>query len=261
MRVSARRSAIIEMIAQKKQITVEELALAFKSSRETIRRDLASLDAGGLIQKYHGGARLRAAPSRITATEARFKTRLSENNEAKRAIANAAATLFRDGDALFIDTGSTTVIFAEALSRLQNLTVITNSTAIAALLAGAERRHRVYLIGGEFAPDASETVGALAIEQIRRFNAQHAVLTAGAIQPSGILDFDIKETDIARAMIEQSKTVTVLADHSKFGKAGVFQVADIASIDSIVTDAEPPADFRDAFRGAGVNLVVAMETG
>lgn len=261
MRLSARRDAIVEIVDKEKQVTVEDLALKLDASRETIRRDLASLDAEGLIQKYHGGARARPPTDRAAISEGRFKTRLSENREAKRAIAKAAADLFADGDTLFIDTGSTTVVFAEELARLKDLTVITNSTAIAASLAKAEHRHRIYLIGGEFAPDASETVGALAVEQIKRFNAQHVVLTVGAVQTSGILDFDLKEAEIARAMLEQSQTVTVLADHSKFGRAGVFHVAPLGAIDRLVTDSSLPNDIGDALRKAEVDLIVASTAG
>lgn len=260
MRPSIRRDAIVEIVEREKQITVEGLAAKLDASRETIRRDLTSLDAEGLIQKYHGGARVRPLMERAAIGEGRFRTRLSENRDAKRAIARAAVNLFANGDTLFIDTGSTTVLFAEELARLSDLTVITNSTAIAESLTRAEQRHRVYLIGGEFAPDASETVGALAIEQIKRFNAQHVVLTVGAVQTSGILDFDLKEAEVARAMIEQSQTVTVLADNSKFGRAGVFQVAPLETIDRIVTDAQLPVKLGEALGSANVETIVASTT-
>lgn len=260
MRPTIRRDAILEIVEKEKQVTVEALAAKLDASKETIRRDLISLDACGVLQKYHGGARLRQPAINAELGEGKFKTRLSQNRDAKRAIAKAAAALFADGDSLFIDTGSTTVVFAEELAKLSDLTVITNSTAIVGQLTRANNIHRIYLIGGEFSPDASETVGALAIDQIRRFNAQHVVLTVGAVQAPGILDFDLRETEIARAMIEQAQHVTVLADRSKFDRAGVFGVASLDAIDRIVTDAEPPAAIADALRKAKVEVVVAPST-
>lgn len=257
MRLSVRRDAIVDIVEKQKQVTVEDLAAQLAASKETIRRDLASLDSDGLIQKYHGGAKARQATDKAAIGEGRFKTRLMENREAKRLIARAAASLFSNGDTLFIDTGSTTVLFADELAKLSDLTVITNSTMIAATLARAEQRHHVYLIGGEFSADASESVGALAVEQIKRFNAQHVVLTVGAVQDAGILDFDLKEAEIAQSMIEQAQTVTVLADHSKFGRAAVFNVARLETIDRIVTDSGLPADVGDALGKANVEVIVA----
>lgn len=257
MRISIRRNTIVEIVEREKQVTVERLAAQLDISKETVRRDLTFLAGDGLIQKFHGGAKVRTTMDGTAIGEGRFRTRLLENREAKRAIARAATSLFASDDTLFIDTGSTTLVFAEELARLTDLTVITNSTAIAASLARAEQRHHVYLIGGEFSFDASETVGPLAIEQIRRFNAQHVVLTVGALQTSGILDFDIKEAEVARTMIEQSQTVTVLVDHSKFDRAGVFSVAPLDAIDRIVTDVELPPHLDEALRKANVETVVA----
>lgn len=257
MKIAARRDAIIEIIEREKHAAVEDLASALDASKETIRRDLAYLDSLGRLQKYHGGARMVVADAAPEAAEGRFRKRLQENRAGKKSIARAAARLFRDGDTLFIDTGSTTVIFAEELARLRDLTVITNSTAIAATLTKAGNRHCVYLIGGEFAPDASETVGALAVEQIRRFNAQHVVLTVGAALGAGIFDFDLKEAEIAKAMLEQAQVATVLADRGKFGRAGVFQVAPMSMIDRLVTDAPLDAPLSAALSGVDVELIVA----
>ena len=141
------------------------------ASRETIRRDLATLDGRGLARRVHGGALSRedgGAP-----VEGPFAARRLENVEAKRAVARAAAATLGPGDSLFVDTGTTTLHFADELARVEGLTVVTNSAAIAER-AGRARGSTVYLLGGEFRPEARETVGAMTLAQIGELRAAHA---------------------------------------------------------------------------------------
>src|ERR1700733_10693616 len=98
-----RRGAILELARQQSELKVEDIASRFGVSRETVRRDLAQLDARGLLRRVHGGAQ---KPQ--TAAEAPFRERLIENADAKERIARTTARLFQDDDTLMIDTGSTT---------------------------------------------------------------------------------------------------------------------------------------------------------
>src|SRR5262249_60877124 len=122
----------------------------------------------------------------------------------------------------FVDTGTTTLWFAEELASSTGLTVITNSAAIAAL-SSRGTSSSTFLIGGEYRADGTENLGPLAIEQIGHFHAIHAVLAVGSIETVGVLDFDGREADVARAMIAQARSVTVLAGASKFWRGGLSQ--------------------------------------
>src|SRR3546814_2467064 len=106
------------------------ISARFKTSHETIRRDLAVLAEAGAVLKVHGGARL---PGRQE--EGPFRERLASNAVAKRLIAEKVVGLISPGATLFIDTGSTTLMCAEEIGKIAGLTVITNSTRIAAVLA------------------------------------------------------------------------------------------------------------------------------
>lgn len=257
MRPQERRQAIVRLVARHGEIGVDRLATELVVSRETIRRDLVALDELGRVQKFHGGAKLRLVAPAETGGEGPFARRMVENLAAKRRIARAAASLLAPGDSLFIDTGTTTILFAEAIAGLSDLTVITNSIRIASLVADGGD-NKVYLLGGAFSRDASETVGAMAVEQIARFRARHAFLTVGAVDSIGILDFDEAETEIARAMIGCVERVTVLADASKFERRGLFRVAGWNRIDRLVSDAAPPAPLASAIDAAGkAELIVA----
>lgn len=256
VRPHERHEEIIRLVTRRGEVSVDQLAEELSVSRETIRRDLVGLDEIGRLQKFHGGAKLRSVAATEIGGEGPFAARMAENLSAKRQIAKAAASLLSPGDSLFIDTGTTTVLFAEAIAGLSGLTVITNSTRIASIVStGGD--NKVFLIGGAFSVDASETIGSLAVEQIARFRARHAFLTIGALDSTGLLDFDEAETQIARAMIERVEAVTVLADSSKFNKRGIFEVTGWDRVGRLVTNAEPPANIAEAMQAAGTVEIIA----
>ena len=101
------------------------------------------------------------------------------------------------------------------------------------------------------------SLGPLAVEQIRNFRAQHAILTVGALDGASIMDFDLQEAEIARAMIERSERVTIVADHSKLGRKAVFDVATLGRIARLITDAPPPPALSGVLAQAGVEVIVA----
>ncbi|MDQ0137572.1 DeoR family glycerol-3-phosphate regulon repressor [Neorhizobium galegae] len=256
MKPAARREEILRLLDETGEVTVEDLAERFDASRETIRRDLSDLDTGGHIRKFYGGARALIFKD-SSLYESEFDARMKERKAEKAAIARQAASLFAEGSVLFIDTGSTTIAFAEALARRRNMTVITNSPQIARILAQAEMRHRVYLVGGEVAAEGRETLGAMAVAQIAYFKAEHVVLTVGAITTSALMDYDLRETEMARAMIAQAQSVTVLADHDKLGRPAVFEVAVLKEVTRLVTDSPPTLEMATALAAAGVDVILA----
>jgi DeoR family glycerol-3-phosphate regulon repressor len=253
---SNRRDLIVDLVRERQRVTVDFLASHLATSKETIRRDLTELAARGLIQKFHGGATLPDLSGAGLKTEGSFQARMQDHMREKRTLARRAAALFSPGDTLFIDTGTTTVIFAEELSRLSRLTVITNSLSIAQTIVRGEG-NRAFLLGGEYSDDASENLGTLAVEQVSRFHATHAVLTVGAIESDGVFDYNLNEAEIARAMIAQSRNVTVLADAAKFTRNALFQVCPLAAIDRLVTNDLPDPAMIEALRTAEVEMILA----
>jgi len=247
-----RHARIVDIVAQKGRVSVEELAQLHQVSHETIRRDLVSLDRSRLLRRFHGGAAALSADQ-----EGPFSLRMTDHVEEKRRIARRAASLFGAGDSLFIDTGSTTQVFAEELARVQGLTLITNSQRIAQAVARSSGSE-VLMIGGSYRPEARECLGPLAIEQIRRLNAQHCVLTIAALDAEkGAMDFDIGEAEVARAMIERSERLTIIADASKFERRALMEVCPLEAIDRIVTDRLPAPALAAALRAADVEVIVA----
>src|SRR6185503_156344 len=256
MKPDERRRRIADLVKEASRASVEELAGLLDTSRETVRRDLAVLSEQGLLRKVHGGAVFAQ-----TAFESPLKERYAAAREEKLALAEVAAQQFREGDSLLIDGGTTTALFAAALGRTGSFTIITNSLLVARELRDSPHKSEVYLLGGRLFGEGDEVVGSLVVEQIQRLQADHAVLTVGAIDLMGrCLDFNAEEAYIARAMMASARGTTVLADSSKLGKHALFQVCDATQINRLVTDKPPPPELGDALRAARVEILVPEGT-
>lgn len=245
-----RQEKIAEAVRRQGRVSVEQLALRFKTSHETIRRDLTALAETGKVQKVHGGAKLPRLQE-----EGPFRERMALNAVGKRIIAGKAARLIAPGETLFIDTGSTTLMCAEEIGKIGGLTVITNSTRIAAVLAERGNRTSVFLLGGRFDGDNHETAGPTAIADIQSFHADHALITIGALDGSaGVTDFNFDEAQVARAMLDRAQNLIVVADATKFQRTAAFSVCPLARINALVTDRRPQGTLLAALTSAGVPM-------
>ena len=253
MNPATRQAEIANLIRQHDHVTVNELARTLNISRETIRRDLTELARTGKVQKFHGGASLP-----IIAGEGPFRDRMGKNAAAKMQIAVAATKLISPGETILIDTGSTTLYFAEELAETPNLTVVTNSTKIARVMSAEPAPARTFLLGGEFHGDNRQTVGSMAIAQLQSFRAHHAILTIGALDTrTGIMDYSIEEAQLARAMVEQAEALTILADSSKIDKIASFEVCDLSKVTNLVCDKPLSEKIKAVLLEANVNIIIA----
>lgn len=240
-----RRAQIAEMVGRTGQITVDALAAAFEVSLETIRRDLGMLAETGALQKIHGGAK----PLRLHA-EGSFDERMAQDASAKSDIARKLAGIVEPGETVFIDTGSTTLICAEELAKIDRLTVITNSLRIARVM-GRAAGSSVYLLGGAFSDDNAQTAGPMVIEQIGRFRADRAILTVAALDvDAGAMDADFDEAQVARAMIANAHQTVVLAHGPKLGRRAAFQICRLDEVDMLVCDQSPDNGLIKALEAA-----------
>jgi len=245
-----RQAEISDLVARRGQVSVEHLAERFDTSAETIRRDLTALAEAGQVRKIHGGARPVSPVG-----EGEFATRMRRNALAKRLIAEKVAGLVNPGQTLFMDTGSTTLITAQALARIKRLTIITNSTRIAETFAKGSGGADVYLLGGLYRGDNAQTVGASSICDIARYRADWAIVTIGALDPGGAMDFSNHEAEVARAMISSAAQLRVLADRSKFNHTAAFLVCPLAGMTQLITDTPPDGDLAATLDSSGVEVI------
>lgn len=251
MKPKERRAKIFDIIRQEGRVSVDRLVVEYDTSAETIRRDLAKLSKSGKVQKIHGGAVLPNADE-----EGPYQKRLSENIKAKRDVAQLASKLISKGESLFINAGTSTLLFAEELFQLSELTIITNSTQIAKLISSVSNSNKVILLGGEYMAEGHQTGGSIALEQLNNYYVQHAVLACAAIDAElGVMAFDYNEALIAKAMLAQSENVIVLSDKSKFNRKAFYKMGELKQIDQLVCEAAPELDLRQAMKRNKVSVV------
>lgn len=250
--MTVRQSEILRLVRQRGSCTITELAEELCVSGETIRRNAKQLVAQGLALKVYGGIVL---PERYQ--EPPIQKRMLQQEQAKKQIAAAVAGRIKDEDSIIMDTGSTTAYIAHALSDHRNLTIVTNSSYIANVLA-TRSGNRVFLAGGELRTHDAAAFGAMAVEFIRQFNALYAVLSIGAIhEAKGCMDYHYCEAEFSRAVIEQVETVIVAADATKFGRTSSIKVCELEQIDLLVTDAPPPLALERSLVAADVRVLLA----
>ncbi|SMC76100.1 DeoR/GlpR family DNA-binding transcription regulator [Rhizobium sp. RU36D] len=247
---SKRQREILRVLEHEGTVALSTLARKLDVSLETIRRDIKPLADSGSLIKMHGAIGLAS-----TIGEAPFERRMRENSEAKRAIAAAVAATIRDGDSIMMDTGTTTSFLARELIGHRRLTVVTNSSDIARTLATLND-NKVYMAGGELRSDNGAAFGSTAIDFINRFSVTHAIISTGAVNAQGMMDYDLEEAEFARTVLMRGRRTLVVTDHSKFGREGLVRVCGFDAITELATDKAPPTEIAEAIETAGARLLL-----
>lgn len=251
--LSKRHAAILKILDTKGTVTISALAEAMDVSLETIRRDVRPLVDGGAVLRMHGAISLTSQ-----AGEAPFRRRMRDNAAAKQAIAAAAAATVRHGDAVMMDTGTTTSFLARALTGHKRLTIITNSTDVARTLAGGEG-NRVFLAGGQISGDSGAVLGAAAVRFVNGFSATHAFISAGAVDGDEVMDYEESEVEFARALLSRAEHRALVTDATKFGRRGLVTVCRFSGLDALFTDAPVTGNIASSLNEAGVKLHIAQQ--
>lgn len=217
-KINVRRKKILDLLRKEKKVYIADLSQLLGASLVTIRNDLDVLAEQGQLIRMAGGAVLPNNEQNVNSSPI-------ENYEDKQEIALNAVALINDGDTLFINSGTTTLLVAEALKTKKNLSIVTNSIAIANSL-GKVPTFRVILLGGTFNPQFSFTYGADTQEQLNRFGADWSVLSVDGVSADGdISTCHAEEAIIDRIMINRSKKVLIVADKTKIGRTGFSYVS------------------------------------
>lgn len=227
---AGRRNEIAKLLLKDGDVKAVDLAKKFNVSTETIRKDIIALEEMGIAQKSYGGA--VAVHDLI---ERPVADKIIENQEAKRAIAESAASLIPGGSTVFLDSGSSTEALAEQLTLRDDLTIFTNSIAIANRLS--DSRNEIYCTGGRVRPSSKATVGDWALQQLRSIQISISFLgTDGFENCGGPSSSSYEETELKRTIIKQSKRSVVLADQSKYRSTGLFQYCCWKDLYTVITE-------------------------
>jgi DeoR family transcriptional regulator of aga operon len=249
---SRRMLEIVELITSRGSVSLGDLSETLGVSAATVRRDLADLEYQRLILRTHGGATgiesLAELP--VTLRDSRFQ-------EAKRAIAAVVAELVpTERYAVALSGGSTAATVARALSNHTDLTIVTNSLSIAALVTSFPQL-KVIMTGGLLRSQSLELVGVLAENTFNAINVGTAILgTDGISAAGGVTTHDETEARTNNAMVTHAQRTVVVADGSKIGRIALAKVADLEQVELLITDESADADELDRIRAAGVEVRV-----
>ena len=251
LKIDIRRAKILEKLKQQGTVSVAQLALELGATPVTIRSDLDALEAEGSLVRVQGGA---VPLQRSQGRSAGGETVLA--NE-KQAIAHAVAELVRDGDTLFINSGTTMLAVANALRIRKNLNIVTNSLEVASEL-GTVPGFRVILLGGEVNARYGFTYGSDAQEQLSHYRADKAIMSLDGIEPeAGLTTYHAEEATINRMVIARAGQLIVAADHTKVGRTGFFRFHPLGQEILLVTDRQVSEEAVAALEQAQVTVITA----
>lgn len=253
MTPNPRQLALLQAIQSQGSAMLDALSAQLGVSLQTVRRDVQRLADEGLLVRFHGGARSTGSTTENIA----HGRRQMLNAEGKARIARAVAREVPNDCSLILNIGTTTEAIAQALVHHTGLRVITNNLNVAILLS-ANPHCEVIVAGGVLRSGDRGVVGEAAIDFIRQFKVDIALIGISGIEADGTLrDYDYREVKVAQAIMAHAREVWLAADHTKFNRPAMVEVARLARIDRLFTDAPVPEPFPALLGEAQVRCHVA----
>lgn len=250
--VTPRQHEIVRLARDTGRVNVEGLAEHFNVTPQTIRKDLNDLSDRGLLQRYHGGAVIASGVANFG-----YEARRHLATGGKRQIGIKAASLIADNTSILINIGTTTEQVATALRHRQGLMVITNNTNVINILLGCDGIE-VIVAGGVLRHADGGVVGEAAVDFIRQFKVDYAVIGTSAIDHDGsLLDYDYREVKVAKAIMDCARRTILVADSMKYVRTAPVRIGHISEIDCFVTNEPPPAAIAAICREYNVDVEIA----
>lgn len=240
-----RQEGILRQLTEEGRVSVNELGQRYGVSAVTIRTDLQELESLGKVKRTYGGAVL---PPRNDDWLS-LTLRRQQQEQEKEAIAEAAAGFIQDGDALFIDSSSTNLALVRRLRNFRDLTVVSNSLAVAQTLQDVPAV-TVVLIGGELRRDTLSLTGSNGLGILNQYNLRSGFFGAhGITLAEGLTDVSAAEAELKRGLVKRCKQVIVVLDRTKWGRVGAASFAGIEDLDFIISDTGAPESVMDDISG------------
>ena len=256
MVLNLRQTEILDIARAEGRVLVEDLSQRFDVTQQTIRRDLGDLAEAGFLDRVHGGAVVRTGVVNIG-----YEQRRRMNESAKAAIARACAAAIPDNSSLILNLGTTTEAVARELVHHRNITVVTNNLNVATILL-ANPGCDIMVAGGSLRRSDGGLVGDLATQFFGQFKVDFAVIGASALDLDGdLLDYDLAEVRVSRAILGQARRAFLVADASKLGRSAPARIGTLAEIDTLFTDRPLPPDLAGFCEDCNTAVVVAPPDG
>jgi DeoR/GlpR family transcriptional regulator of sugar metabolism len=253
---AARLERIRELVSRNGIVALRDVKAELGVSEMTVRRDFAALEESGVVRRTRGGV----VAAGLVVPDRSYDEREALQAEAKQEIGSAAATLIEDGDTIFLSGGTTCLALAVALQNRSGITVVTNSLqALPALVANPDLR--VIATGGLVSALGRDFTGPPAEVVLRQFRARRAFIGASGLTRDGVFNSSLERAATDRLMIDGSVETTLLADHTKIGRASLALVVPLSSVTRLITDQEPNEAETTWLTAAGVSFTATATAG
>lgn len=246
-----RRRELLHDLQQNKRVYVTELARKFDVTTMTIRRDLKRLAESNIVTMIHGGATYNEGAAAYLSLTAREKLMSSQKN----IIGAYCAAMVQEGNAIYLDTGTSTMCIADALVGRKNIAVLTNSLAVMNILS-ANPAIQLFSMPGKYDVVTKGFFGDLTCRAIRGFRIDMAFMgLSGLSLDGGLMTTTADDQAIMRTIIETARQKAVVADHSKIGHESLFKVGELGDVQQIITDKQAEKNFVETARRKGIEVV------
>lgn len=251
--LNPRQAEILRIVNRQGYATIEALAGQFKTSQQTIRRDIIALDGRGILKRFHGGvgvAKGRARPQ--------YDDKRQLAPEAKRAIAATAAGRIADKMTIFVDVGTTAEALAQCLAGSRRRCRVVTSNLNAGLILAGHPTIETIVTGGTARSRDGALVGPLSIALVEQFCFDYAFIGFSGFDTDGApMDFDLDKVLVKRAAIARAILTVGMVDASKYRRQASIRLAEPGGMNLLISDAPPPSPLALALGNAGVEVVLA----
>jgi len=243
-----RRHAILALLNERGEVSVDELSRRFETSEVTIRKDLAALEKNGLLLRRYGGA--VPLPQELIDS-------VQPVSPYKQAIARAAVGCIREHARVIIDSGTTTAAMIPQLGHKHGLVVMTNSLNVANALRELEHEPMLLMTGGTWDPHSESFQGQVAEQVLRSYDFDQLFIGADGIDlERGTTTFN-ELLGLSRVMADVAREVIVLAEATKIGRRIPNLELPWSSVHTLITDERLDDEARTRILARGVKLICA----
>lgn len=251
MKQAQRILKVQDLFTKQEFVSIEELCSRYKSSKSSIRRDLIELEKEGVLRRVHGGA----ISLQIRDDIMDFSRLSGSCHEEKTRIGKAATALVDDGQTVILGGGSTVVEVARCLSE-RPIQIVTNSIPVAQTFWDSKRAE-VILTGGYLYPRLGIQLGPICEKMLHSVSADILIMGIRGITAAGISDSNSLIVESLRAMIKAVRKVVIVADHTKFGRDALIQVASLNEVHQVISDKGLSEDFQALLAAHNIDCILA----
>ena len=255
-----RYSRIIDLVNERRFISLNEISESLNIPKSTLRRDVQELELEGHLIRSRGGVSLVGEDGTLhnVSHEASVHIRKSECQEEKARIARAAMKYVNPNDTIFLDSGTTTYELARELSTYDQYLMVASNDLSSALLMSENDKLELVVIGGKVRKHNYSMTGYFSDFIITQMHADTAFISTDAVDGhKGLMAFSLDNVMGTRNMINGARQVILLCDHTKFSRIAFVTISELDEIDRLITGKEvDPAALKPFYElGIEVDLV------